>query len=62
VAAMVEIMEVAAVEMVAMVAAGLPIVVEVTGEAVVAVMVTGTRGALVLAAVLTAPIAMVPAT
>jgi len=59
---MVEIMEVAAVEMVAMVAAGLPIVVEVTGEAVVAVMVTGTRGALVLAAVLTAPIAMVPAT
>jgi len=59
---MVEIMEVAAVEMVAMVAAGLPIVVEVTGEAVVAVMVTGTRGALVLAAVLTSPIAMVPAT
>jgi len=59
---MVDIMEVAAVEMVAMVAAGLPIVVEVTGEAVVAVMVTGTRGALVLAAVLTAPIAMVPAT
>jgi len=59
---MVEIMEVAAVEMVAMVAAGLPIVVEVTGEAVVAVMVTGTRGALVLAAVLTAPIAMVPET
>jgi len=59
---MVEIMEVTAVEMVAMVAAGLPIVVEVTGEAVVAVMVTGTRGALVLAAVLTAPIAMVPAT
>ena len=59
---MVEIMEVAAVEMVAMVAAGLPIVVEVTGEAEVAVMVTGTRGALVLAAVLTAPIAMVPAT
>jgi len=59
---MVEIMEVAAVEMVAMVAAGLPIVVEVTGEAVVAVMVTGTRGALVLAAVVTAAIAMVPAT
>ena len=60
---MVEIMEVAAVEMVAMVAAGLPIVVEVTGEAVVAVMVTGTRGALVLAAVVTAAVlAMVPAT
>ena len=59
---MVEIMEVAAVEMVAMVAAGLPIVVEVMGEAAVAVMATGTKGALVLAAVLTAPIAMVPAT
>jgi hypothetical protein len=59
---MVEIMEVAAVEMVAMAAAELPIVVEVMGEAAVAVMTTGMRGALVLAAVVTAAIAMVPAT
>lgn len=41
VAAIVEIMEVAAVEMVAMAAAGLPIVVEVMGAVAVAVMATG---------------------
>jgi hypothetical protein len=59
---MVEIMEVAAVGAVTMVAAGLPIVAEVMGAVAVAVMATGMMEASVLAAVATAAMAMLRAT
>jgi hypothetical protein len=62
VAAMVEIMEVAAVGAVTMVVAGLPIVAAVMGAVAVAVMATGMMEASVLAAVATAAMAMLRAT